>query len=89
MTPCAAFEALDMLEPLLFFLQLELFFIGATICKMSHIMAFEAHKMREPLFLLLLHLSPSFSFALGHALFVEADATLGVILPQCAQPSNW
>ena len=35
MTPCAALEALDMLEPLFFFLQLELFFIGATICKMS------------------------------------------------------
>jgi hypothetical protein len=31
MTPCATLEALDMLEPLFFLLQLELFFIGATI----------------------------------------------------------
>ena len=57
MTPCAALEALDMLEPLFFLLQLELFFIGATIFKMSHFMALEAHEMRELLLFLLLHLS--------------------------------
>ena len=75
MTPSAALEALHMLEPLFFFLQLELFFIGATICKMSHFMAFEAYEMRETLLFLLLYLSLSFSFALGYALLVEANAT--------------
>jgi hypothetical protein len=46
MTPSAVLEALDMLEPLFLFLQLELFLVRATICKMSHFMAFEAHEMR-------------------------------------------
>jgi hypothetical protein len=45
-TPSATLEAFTMLEPLFFFLQLELFLVGATICKMSHFMAFEAHEMR-------------------------------------------
>ena len=68
MNPCATLEALDMLKPLFFLLQLELFFIGVTICKMSHLMTFEAHEMRELLLFLLLHLSfisslvPSFAF---------------------------
>jgi hypothetical protein len=78
MTPCAALEALDMLEPLFFFLQLELFFVGATICKMSHFMTFEAHEMRELHLFLLLHLSfisslaPSLAFDLA---LVEGNAT--------------
>jgi hypothetical protein len=46
MTLRAAVEALDMLQPLFFFLQLELFFIGATICKISYFMAFEVYEMR-------------------------------------------
>jgi hypothetical protein len=46
MTPSAALEALDMLDPLFLILQLELFLVGATICKMSNFMAFEAHEMR-------------------------------------------
>jgi hypothetical protein len=77
MTPCAALEALDMLEPF-FFLQLELFFVGATICKMSHFMTFEAHEMRELILFLLLHLSFISSLALSLALdlpLVEASAT--------------
>jgi hypothetical protein len=47
MTPCAAFEALDMLEPLFFFLQLELLKVGSTLFKMSHFMAFVAHGITE------------------------------------------
>ena len=46
MTPCVALEALDMLESLFFSLELELFFIWATIGKMPCFMAFEAHEMR-------------------------------------------
>jgi hypothetical protein len=46
MTPSVALEALDMLDPLFLILQLELFLVGATICKMSNFMAFEAHEMR-------------------------------------------
>jgi hypothetical protein len=46
MTPSAALEALDMLDPLFLILQLELFLVRATICKMSNFMAFEAHEMR-------------------------------------------
>ena len=34
-----ALEAFDMFKLLFFLLQLELFFVGATICKMSHLMA--------------------------------------------------
>jgi hypothetical protein len=74
-TPCAALEALDMLEPLFFFLQLELFYVWALIIKMTHFMALVAHEMRELLSFLLLHLLFSFSFALCH-LLVEAKATL-------------
>jgi hypothetical protein len=74
MTPCVPLEALDMVEPLFFFLQLEFFFVGATICKMSYFMAFEAHKMREYLLFLLLHLSFISSLALALSL-VEANAT--------------
>ena len=47
MTPCAALEAFDMLEPLFFFLQLELLKVRATLLKMSHFVAFVAHGMRE------------------------------------------
>jgi hypothetical protein len=77
MTPSETLEALDMLEPLFFFLQLELFFIRATICKMSHFMAFKAHKIRELLLFLFLHLSfisslpPSFAFDIA---LIEANA---------------
>ena len=83
MTPCATFEALDMLESLFFFLQLEHFFIWTTICKMSHFMAFEAHEMRELLLFLLLHLSTTSSFlapslSLDLAL-VEANATYVIV----------
>jgi hypothetical protein len=88
MTPCVALEALNMLEPLLFFLQLELFFIGATICKMSHFIAFEAHKMRELLLFLLLHLSFISSLAPSVALdlaLVEFNATHVTIAPFVVQ----
>jgi hypothetical protein len=46
MTPYVALEALDMLKPLFFFLQLELLKVRATLFKMSHFMAFVAHEMR-------------------------------------------
>ena len=78
MTPSAALETLHMLEPLFFFYQLELLFVGATIYKMSHFVAFEAYEMRELLLLLLLHLSfisslvPSLVLALA---LVEANVT--------------
>jgi len=72
MTPTAALEALDMLEPLFFFHLLELLFVWATISKISHFMAPIAHEMRKlPLFLL--------SFALSH-LLIEAKATLVTIV---------
>jgi hypothetical protein len=82
MIPCVALEAFDMLEPLFFFLQLMLLFIGASICKMSHFMAFEAHEIRELLLFLLLHLSfisslaPSLAFDFA---LVESNATLVTI----------
>ena len=82
MTPSAALETLHMLEPLFFFYQLELLFVGATICKMSHFMVFEAHEMRELLLLLLLHLSfisslfPSFALDLA---LIEANATYVIV----------
>ena len=61
-TPSAALEVFDMFKLLFFFLlQLELFFVGATICKMSHLMALKAHEMRELHFFLLLYL-PIISF---------------------------
>jgi hypothetical protein len=44
-TPSAALEALDMLEPFFFLLELELFLVGETICKMPHLIAFEAHEI--------------------------------------------
>jgi hypothetical protein len=72
MTPSAALEALDMLEPLFFFYLLELLFVWATISKMTHFMAPIAHEMRE-LFSLLL------SFALCH-LLLEAKATFVTIV---------
>ena len=75
MTPCAALEALSMLEPLFFFLLLELLYVRALIMKMTHYMASVAHEMRELLMSFLLHLPFSFSFALCH-LLVEAKATL-------------
>jgi len=72
MTPSAALEALDMLEPIFFFHLLELFFVWGSISKMSHFMAPIAHEMRKlPLFLL--------SFALCH-LFLEAKATFVTIV---------
>jgi len=71
MTPSAALEALDMLEPLFFFHLLELLNVWATIGKMSHFMVPIAHEMRKlPIFLL--------SFALCH-LLLEAKATLVTI----------
>ena len=45
-SPSAALEAFDMFKLLFFLLQLELFFVGATIYKMSHLMALKAHEMR-------------------------------------------
>ena len=78
MTPSAALETLHMLEPLFFFYQLELLFVGATICRMSHFMVFEAHEMRELLLLLLLHLSFISSLAPSLVLdpaLVEANVT--------------
>ena len=62
MTPSAALEAFDMFKLLFFLLQLELFFVGATICKMSHLMALKVHEMRELYFFLFLHLSIIFVF---------------------------
>ena len=63
MTPSAALEAFDMFKLLFFLLQLELFFIGATICKMSHLMALEAHEMRELHFFLLFYVPIVFLLA--------------------------
>ena len=63
MTPSAALEAFDIFKLLFFLLQLELFFVGATICKMSHLMALKAHEMRELHFFLLLHLHIIFLLA--------------------------
>ena len=59
----AALEAFDIFKLLFFLLQLELFFIGATICNMSHLMALKAHEMRELHFFLLLHLPIIFLLA--------------------------
>ena len=63
MTPSAALEAFDMFKLIFFLLQLELFFIGATICKMSHLIALKAHEMRELHFFFLRHLPITFLFA--------------------------
>ena len=79
MTPCAALEALDMLEPLFFFLQIELLYVWALIMKMTHFMASVSHEIRELLSCFLLHLLFSFSFALCHVL-VESKATLVTIV---------
>jgi hypothetical protein len=69
-----ALVALNMLEPLLFFLLLELFYVRALIMKMTPFMASVAHEMRKLLSSFLLHLLFSFSFALCHAP-VESNAT--------------
>ena len=68
---------------LLFILWPHLWLLGwARLGKMSHLMAFEAHKMRELLFFLLLYLSfisslvPSLAF---DTVLVEANATLVTI----------
>jgi len=45
MTPIMILEALDMLEPLFFFLEFEFFFVGTCVCKMSQFMAHEAHEI--------------------------------------------
>ena len=79
MTPSAALEALDMLEPLFFFHLLELLNVWATISKMSHFMAPIAHEIRELLSFLFLHLPILFSFALCYFL-LEAKATLVTIV---------
>jgi hypothetical protein len=76
--------ALDMLEPLFFFLLLELLYVMALIMKMTHFMASVAHEMREILSCFLLHLLFSFSFTLCH-LLVEAKATLVTILSLICQ----
>jgi len=62
-TPNVALEAFDMIKLLFFLFQLELFFVGATICKMSHLMALKTHEMRYLHFFLLLHLSIIFILA--------------------------
>ena len=76
MTPSAALEALDMLEPLFFFYLFELLNVRAAICKVSRSVA---HGMRELSLLKLLHLSLSLHFALCH-LLLEAKATLVTIV---------
>ena len=56
MTPSAALEALDMLEPIFFLHLLELLNVRALIMKMTHFMASIAHEMRKLLTCFLLHL---------------------------------
>ena len=72
MTPSASLEAFDMFKSLFFLLQLEFFFVGATVGKMSHLMSLKAHEMRELHFFLLLHLPIIFLLAL----FLAFDFTL-------------
>ena len=72
MTPSAVLEVFDMVKLLFFLLQLEFFFVGATVGKMSHLMSLKAHEMRELHFFLLLHLSIIFIFAS----FLAFDFTL-------------
>jgi len=84
MTSSAVLEAFDILEPLFFLYILELLFVRATICKMSHFMALIAHEKRELLSFLLLHLLFSFSFALCY-LLLEAKATLVTIVSLSVQ----
>ena len=78
MTPSAALEALDMLEPLFFYL-LELLIVKATICKVPRFMTPVAHGMRELSLLYFLNLSFSLYFTLCY-LLLEAKATLVTIV---------